>query len=493
LFSSLVLSWLCLALRILVGSFPYILLYPFHFIFLAPAPFFPNEILVQFFVVACFLFSPQERGFVATRCRLALVSCLWRDIVISTPALWRHLAIDSLSTVVGMDAFLHYSHDRPFRLSFGVPRGLISHDVILASALYLVPTAHRWQALSIRIDNSSVVHALLSFFVTLSAPILSYISIDCVLANFYRVDSLYAVAPLIFGGSIQALSALHLVGLPLPWVTFQPLPVLVYLSLHGLLETSWPTFAVFVALLDTAPALRHLSLGDVGLKDVPFGALVSLPFIHSLELFFGVGTGLYGLLSSFTFPSLHQLHLDFINTLSLRTFLDYQVAFSAPIVRLATPCSQTDLLRSLYARVSHVCTLDLRRCDDAALQALHFRAEQTFADIVFPSLSRLIIFSPPWPVLHSVLQSRISAAASSLAILHCEIPSALSPRLSLATLVASNFGDVPSPSVPSSDPHVLLSSFPHYQEVLACVAEFAWIPVAKVSRRSSFSYLPDLI
>jgi hypothetical protein len=137
--------------------------------------------------------------------------------------------------------------------------------------------------------------------------------------------------------------------------------------------------------------------------------------------------------------------------------------------------------------------LDLQRCDDAALDALRFRADQTFADIVFPSLSRLIIFSPPWPVLHSVLQSRNSAAASPLAVLHCEIPSALSPRLSLATLVALNFRAAPSPSVPSSDPHVSLSAFPHYQDVLACVSEFAWIPVVKVSQRSSISYLPDLI
>jgi hypothetical protein len=370
---------------------------------------------------------------------------------------------------------------------------VISTDTYLSSARHLLSTSHRWETVSVHVDDNQLVHDLLTLFLPLSAPLLVYLAVGCVVASPVTGGPFHVVAPLVFGGHLLALSTLRLVGLSFPWVPLQPLPALVYLSLHALREPLWPTFSAFVDLLDSAPALRHLSLGDFGLQDVPPGASITLPFLHSLELFFGFRSALGRTLILFVFPNLSELHLEFLNLLSVRSFLDSFLAFSVSRVRLVCPCSQGAVLRALYARISDVSALDLQRCDDASLEALRFSPHHIVSDLVFPSLSQLYIFSPDWAVLHSVLESRFGVERSYLPILRCEIPSAFRPGQSLSALVALDFAAAQPPSFQSPESSVSPHSRPLYRAVRARVSDFAWIPVAMVPQRSSFGALPDLI
>jgi hypothetical protein len=137
--------------------------------------------------------------------------------------------------------------------------------------------------------------------------------------------------------------------------------------------------------------------------------------------------------------------------------------------------------------------LDLRHSHYASLEALRLAPADSLAHIPLPFLSQLLLPSPDWRVIDSVLVSRQRIVAPRIASLRCELPSAILPRLSLDDLVALNFSSAVPVFVPSPAPHVCRSSFATYQAALSRLTDFAWIPVNDVSSTYTFHSLSDLI
>jgi hypothetical protein len=199
------------------------------------------------------------------------------------------------------------------------------------------------------------------------------------------------------------------------------------------------------------------------------------------------------MLSQLYFSRLSHLTLQFLNLLSVCSFLDHHISLSSPSVRLACPCSDSHLIRRLYACLSSVTRLDLRHSRGAALEALRLAPTIGLSDLPLPLLSQLHISSPDWPVVDSVLVSRQRIVAPRIASLLCVLPSAVLPRLSLGDLMALDFSSAIPHFVPSPAPYVSLSSFPTYQAALSRLTDFVWTPLDDVPPTYTFHSLPDLI
>lgn len=428
-------------------------------------PYFPPELLSAIFRLVCSEHDPTLRVFRLACYRLSHVCQYWRVVACAEPYLWRTLMVDESTSPEYLDAFLHYSRQRPIAVAFAVfreyfPAPIDICESLIASATRLLPSLPRWAALELYIDDKYIMDQLTAFFTKQRVPHLRFLSITCRASDLDPKARLFCPGPLLFGGNLRRLEHVALYGVALPWALILPMPLIVDLTLDGIAMSSWPTYSMFVRLITHSSSLRRICLSGVGFSgNLPSSPILVDHVIH-LDLSFGFGTlnserTLFLMLSVVHFTHLECLGLSFIDTAAVSAFLTTSLAFRSHRVCLEGVCSDVDCARSIYARLSGVHSLDLRRGHPAMVTALKPCGLPPGA---FPlsALICLILYKPDWRALLDVLRCRASFGATRFGLLQCSLPITHS-RLTYAV------------------PHVAQSELPDYLDVLRLIGAFEWL------------------
>ncbi|KAJ7698795.1 hypothetical protein B0H16DRAFT_1749580 [Mycena metata] len=362
----------------------------------------PPELVSIIFGHFAALHDPTLLSFRWACCRVSLVCRLWRAIANSEPAFWRVLSVGPATTSDLLTAFLHYSRHRSIAVSFSVfkpspVRWQVVRPLLLASAHLLLPSVPRWIALELFIDDIPTMDAIISLLSTLPPPCLRFLACTCNGFDINPVGRLFIPKALVFAGQFPGLRTLTFKSVDVAWSTISPMPFLTDLTLHS---CSWPKATVFAAILQSSPQLRSLSLSGVGVPGGMPDDPIVLPRLTTLRLAFDPGhffshNALYPFLIGIRLPMLSDLTLKFAGAGSVESFLDSAVTFSSASVRLEGSCGRADRMAAVYARLSSVTTLDLRRAHPNMLLALRLSVQDHNA-VALAELTSLLLYSPAW-------------------------------------------------------------------------------------------------
>ncbi|KAJ7740550.1 hypothetical protein B0H16DRAFT_1728912 [Mycena metata] len=428
-------------------------------------PVLPPEILGYIFRLVCSEHDPTLRQFRAACIRLSHVNRYWRAVACAEPSLWRTLVVDDTTPPGYLDAFIEYSGHRPIAVAFALIRVFSPASrspycaPLVASAIRILSSLHRWEALELYIDHRDTMDALVSLFTDLRAPRLRYVSLTCREFSLTPTPTSHASPTSLFGPTLHSIRHITLDGVMLPPALASPMPLLVDLALDGIPSPFWPTYHAFIRLVAQSPSLRRICLNCVGFTGAPPVSSTLVSHILHFDISFGFGTLECGrstlvLLASLVFSDLDSLRMAFRNTRAAAAFAATSIVFNARRVCLEGPCTDILVVRSIMARLHHVAALDLCHGHSAMLAALK-PAHTVDSAIPLPSVASLRLYEPDWVALLDALASRASASQTGIKELQCCIPRV---RSYLKCTV----------------PHVSYSDFPAFQQVLCLVDTFAW-------------------
>ncbi|KAJ7171859.1 hypothetical protein C8R43DRAFT_1120231 [Mycena crocata] len=449
-----------LAHRAVIGALA--VLFPFYIHAL------PAEVWVIIFRHTRSDLRPGSRAFAQMRCRVSLVSRLWKTIAYSDHLVWRCLVMDRYTSPSAITAFSIHSDNRLVSVAFlhmDLSRG--GEAKLLAAADLACTFSHRWVAMDIKSSYAPAIDALLRRFALLPGPCLQRVSIAC--TAFFSPSpfhSMYLRPLTIFGGVFNQLCDLDLSACPLAWNSLTHLPNLLHFSLRDIPRTSWPSARHVLAILSAAPALEIVTLRNVGLSSIDLAPcpVLALSTVRYLDVMFArnniqQGSSLRAFLALISFGSLHDMRVTFPCSASIRSFCASGLTFSSPNLHLTGQFVSAGDVPRLLECFSNVVSLDLRGATAAFIQGLGERRHRR-SGAVLPLLCTLYIHPDHWQEVAFCIRERILLGAPKLKVLACQLRFISSGRVVVGV-------------------HAALYDF-----VRANVESFQWLPFARpISRR----------
>ncbi|KAK7000262.1 hypothetical protein R3P38DRAFT_2797525 [Favolaschia claudopus] len=382
----------------------------------------PTELMVEIFTQCASQECPSSRRFMFMRCRISRVCRHWHAIIHSLESFWTVVPLSICSTVTSIGHFLDTNVTGTFAVAIysgdtslqNFSRGKLGGERLMR---LLMDHSHRWHTLEIVAVHRSFVLQVVQLLDSVSIPNLRSITFHC----NDTIDA--AVIPItsVLGSRTHQLETLELTRLSVGRLLSVEMPRLKELVLADIAFAAWPTLADMCNLLRFSPLMERLELRGIGfafptsfqfILDVPLRMTrmrkLAISFDNSIAI---SSQSIYAFLICVSFPTLSTLHLRFATNDDMQGFAARNLALCAPNVEFSGMFSDTNAIRSMLSRMDQVVQLDVTSCilpDLLGVLADSFRTPMGSLDLYMPKLTRLIVSSRFWSVIHSVLVGRLS-------------------------------------------------------------------------------------
>ncbi|KAG8998399.1 hypothetical protein FRB93_013771 [Tulasnella sp. JGI-2019a] len=265
----------------------------------------PNELLVKIFTFAIDNSGYRDRH--VLRIQLACVSRDWSRVVFETPSLWAQ--ISSHYNGEWNRAVVLRSKEYPLMVEYNQSHRWATDEFMDLT----IQVAYRWKSASFRLANVNTLD-LLRGFVSLSAPQLEELTVDCsdVYEELFEEDNID-----MFSGGADRLRPIVLLDVPIPWSS-RLLSGLETLALIGSNFGFSPSSSEVMNVLRRCPELRDFELVHGDQEDIHTsfdtstdGGIVHLPLLTSFTLDLDNAKAFSGIISSVRIPACTRFHLNY--------------------------------------------------------------------------------------------------------------------------------------------------------------------------------------
>ncbi|KAJ6497125.1 hypothetical protein C8R47DRAFT_1069175 [Mycena vitilis] len=338
------------------------------------------------------------------RHKICVCSSDWMEFVMSVPEYWQLIVVDPIIAPSSILRFIHLARTLPLEF-----RIVLSSSGPVLSLHYLSPFVLRAVRLTVESDRMDTMLRLRQAFLGLSAPALTYFSVDLQRqASSYGGPSSPTLSLPWFDGGHGSLEVLNL------YCAAVPFTVLTFPRLHSLRvggnHLFHPVATLVGAVIRGSPLLKVLTIENLHYTpEQPPSTSVPIlsSSIEELDLTFRDNHAAHAafLVSTFQFPYLtkltvdvcHPRHVDAIRSLPSGLLSAVTTVVFRNSCRRFPPFVCLDI--SLLLRFSHVTSIDIRPSlphvfDELLLSASAYKASA--GSNVLPHLASLTIRGEPW-------------------------------------------------------------------------------------------------
>src|ERR1700722_1617286 len=260
----------------------------------------PNEILVYIFKTGQCEIGPGKKFEVL----VSHVSSHWRAVALASPSLWTNISrtmSPNCTGKLGVEVYLERSKACPLDISFHLDSSEEADDATLISLI--VAHVGRWRQVFIHLLDNNSYERILQGIRHSSAPLLEHFS----LSPYTPFEVHSNDNPQIFTGGAPRLTFVRLTGINIHHMQ-PPFGAVTTLHLEDLRTEMFVDYVQFSDIIHSSPVLVNLSLYGLVINNWPMGFQPPLPIptLRSLRVQ-GSSELVYNLMSGISAPHLDSL------------------------------------------------------------------------------------------------------------------------------------------------------------------------------------------